>query len=357
MTRATYLTFFGKPRGAAAGEHHGDDEHAEEHDDGAHLGGRCRAPIARRGDDARTTRTATTTTMRPTARTSRPLLLIPIVILASSRCSPADQPDAVASRSAKASRRSRSTSSRVDSVPSTTSSPPAPASRSRSSTAARLLRRVPKAKAAKAAASEVRLRLRRPGVGHGVLRPLGHPCRAQVRQDPALARGRRARLAVAIAFNVAFYGRRNKRLVGLTERNRCSRGGLPVPGEQVLPRRPLRERHRPRRRPPDRQGRLLDQPARPRRHRQRRRQVGARRTGDWVYHNIDQRVVDGAVNGSGWIAAATGPALQPTAIRQGQSVRSAAVRCRSSRCARPRPRQRELKATQPWNHSLIRTGC
>ena len=31
MTRATYLTFFGKPRGAAAGEHHG-DEHAEEHE-------------------------------------------------------------------------------------------------------------------------------------------------------------------------------------------------------------------------------------------------------------------------------------------------------------------------------------
>jgi NADH-quinone oxidoreductase subunit L len=32
MTRATYLTFFGKPRGAAAGEHHGDEAHAEEHE-------------------------------------------------------------------------------------------------------------------------------------------------------------------------------------------------------------------------------------------------------------------------------------------------------------------------------------
>jgi len=31
MTRATYLTFFGKARGAAAGEHHGDG-HAEEHE-------------------------------------------------------------------------------------------------------------------------------------------------------------------------------------------------------------------------------------------------------------------------------------------------------------------------------------
>ncbi len=32
MTRATYLTFFGKARGAAAGEHHGDEAHAEEHE-------------------------------------------------------------------------------------------------------------------------------------------------------------------------------------------------------------------------------------------------------------------------------------------------------------------------------------
>ncbi len=37
MTRATYLTFFGEPRGAAAGEHH-DDEHATDHghDDHGH---------------------------------------------------------------------------------------------------------------------------------------------------------------------------------------------------------------------------------------------------------------------------------------------------------------------------------
>ncbi|MGI9645189.1 MAG: NADH-quinone oxidoreductase subunit 5 family protein [Ilumatobacteraceae bacterium] len=32
MTRATYLTFFGKPRGAAAGEHHDDDHHSEDHE-------------------------------------------------------------------------------------------------------------------------------------------------------------------------------------------------------------------------------------------------------------------------------------------------------------------------------------
>ncbi len=36
-----------------------------------------------------------------------------------------------------------------------------------------------------------------------------------------------------------------------------------------------------------------------------------KRTGEWVYRNIDQRVVDGAVNASGLVASETGHALQP----------------------------------------------
>ena len=39
--------------------------------------------------------------------------------------------------------------------------------------------------------------------------------------------------------------------------------------------------------------------------------VGARKTGLWVYRNIDQRVVDGAVNGSGAAAQGAGSALRP----------------------------------------------
>ena len=39
--------------------------------------------------------------------------------------------------------------------------------------------------------------------------------------------------------------------------------------------------------------------------------IGGRKTGNWVYKNIDQRVVDGAVNGSGAVARGTGGALQP----------------------------------------------
>ncbi|MEI2704778.1 MAG: NADH-quinone oxidoreductase subunit L [Ilumatobacteraceae bacterium] len=38
---------------------------------------------------------------------------------------------------------------------------------------------------------------------------------------------------------------------------------------------------------------------------------GGKRTGDWVYRNVDQRVVDGAVNGSGAAAQGMGSALRP----------------------------------------------
>ncbi len=40
--------------------------------------------------------------------------------------------------------------------------------------------------------------------------------------------------------------------------------------------------------------------------------IGGKRTGEWVYRNVDQKIVDGAVNGSGAAAQGTGGALQPT---------------------------------------------
>jgi NADH-quinone oxidoreductase subunit L len=39
--------------------------------------------------------------------------------------------------------------------------------------------------------------------------------------------------------------------------------------------------------------------------------IGGRRTGEWIYKNVDQTLVDGAVNGSGAVARGTGGALQP----------------------------------------------
>jgi len=39
--------------------------------------------------------------------------------------------------------------------------------------------------------------------------------------------------------------------------------------------------------------------------------IGGRTTSNWIYKNVDQRLVDGAVNGSGTVARGTGHALQP----------------------------------------------
>jgi NADH-quinone oxidoreductase subunit L len=117
--------------------------------------------------------------------------------------------------------------------------------------------------------------------------------------------------ALAIGFCVAFYGRRDRRLVGLTERNRVLRGGflflknkyyLDALYENVIVRAvayPIAKmaywinQH------------VLDATV-------NGVGIGTRRTGQWVYDNIDQRVVDGAVNGSGWAASEAGHAMQPT---------------------------------------------
>ena len=60
---------------------------------------------------------------------------------------------------------------------------------------------------------------------------------------------------------------------GITERNKAGPHRPPGPGEQVLLRLALHRRHRPGHQGPDRPGRLLVQPERPRRRRQRRRVV------------------------------------------------------------------------------------
>ena len=39
--------------------------------------------------------------------------------------------------------------------------------------------------------------------------------------------------------------------------------------------------------------------------------IGGRKTGEWMYRNVDQTLVDGAVNGSGSLARGTGGALRP----------------------------------------------
>ncbi len=117
--------------------------------------------------------------------------------------------------------------------------------------------------------------------------------------------------AIAIAFCVAFYGRRDPRLVGLTERNTALRGGfLFLKNKYYLDKlyengivhavaHPISKsaywvnQH------------VLDATV-------DAVGTGTRATGQWVYDNIDQKVVDGAVNGSGWAASEAGHGLQPT---------------------------------------------
>jgi NADH-quinone oxidoreductase subunit L len=115
---------------------------------------------------------------------------------------------------------------------------------------------------------------------------------------------------VAIAFNVAFYGRRNKRLVGLTERSKIMRGGflflknkyyLDALYEGVI----VRAIAHPIARATNWINQnVIDGVV---------NKVGTstRRTGEWVYDNVDQKLVDGAVNGSGKAASGAGHAMQP----------------------------------------------
>lgn len=117
--------------------------------------------------------------------------------------------------------------------------------------------------------------------------------------------------ALAIGFCLAYYQRRDKRLVGLTERNKFARGGylflknkyyLDVLYNNVFVYTVSR--------PVSKAAYWINQ------------NVldgtvdavgrGGKKSGDWVYKNLDQRIVDGAVNGSGTIASETGHGLQST---------------------------------------------
>jgi NADH-quinone oxidoreductase subunit L len=120
-----------------------------------------------------------------------------------------------------------------------------------------------------------------------------------------------AAYAVAIAFNVAFYGRRDKRLVGLTERSKALRGGflflknkyyLDALYENVIVHSVA---HPIAKAAYWINQKVIDATV-------NEVGIGTRKTGQWVYDNIDQKIVDGAVNGSGWAASEAGHAMQST---------------------------------------------
>ena len=116
--------------------------------------------------------------------------------------------------------------------------------------------------------------------------------------------------AAAIGFCIAFYKNKNPRLVGLTERSRIARGGylflknkyyLDVLYQNVFVyfvSRPLAKATY------WFNQNVIDGVV---------NGVGTsgKKAGNWVYNNIDQKIVDGAVNASGTVASETGHGLQP----------------------------------------------
>ena len=116
--------------------------------------------------------------------------------------------------------------------------------------------------------------------------------------------------ATAIGFCIAFYKNKNPRLVGLTERSRIARGGylflknkyyLDVLYQNVFVyfvSRPLAKATY------WLNQNVIDGVV---------NGVGTsgKKAGNWVYNNIDQKIVDGAVNASGTVASETGHGLQP----------------------------------------------
>ncbi len=295
MTRATYLTFFGEPRGASAGEHHDDDHGAHDahadHGHGAHDSHADHGHDAHGHDDHAS----------HGPRESGPLITIPLVILATLAIS----------------------AGLINATPF-------------GSNWENLKKWVePRAEVVSATG------IAQPHGSHGETRGLvvtsgapsaeaGHksPCGSETPESgvcyaPQLKHApfkwSKAALSLAIVFSgmiiswllcVQLYTRKNKALVGLTQRNKVLGAGyaflenkyyLDHLYEKVVVKAIAY---------PISRGaywinqNVLDGIV-------NGAGIGSRKIAGWVYRNVDQKVVDGAVNGAGSAAQGAGGALQP----------------------------------------------
>jgi NADH-quinone oxidoreductase subunit L len=339
MTRATYLIFFGEPRGAAAGEHHGDEEHSEEFEmETLTVGAHIDAPVASTPVPARYADGDYDGVMdgltggegsagdephggsghaageadsdhHEGPHESGPLILVPIVILAFF---------------ALFSGFTNATPLGEDWERVKTYVEPRPVEvpideylASGPGESLRLV--LPNAEEDEGPGEEAgEAEHGKVGCGYDVPEP-GTACffPAVTHAEPTinkifLSLGVVAvAYAIAIAFNVAYYGRKNKHLNGLTKRSRSLRAGylflknkyyLDYLYENVIVHAIAH---------PIAKGtywfnqKVLDATV---------DQVGetTKNTGIWVYDNIDQKIIDGAVDGSGQVASEAGHALQPT---------------------------------------------
>jgi len=252
MTRATYLTFFGKPRGAAAGEHH-DDEHADAHAD-AHAGVGAHTADAHDAHGATAHDAHGHDDAHAGPHESPPLITVPLIILAALAL----------------------VSGFLNAAP---------------------------------FEIEKFTEWVQPvfdGVNFPVLDHAPFEWAKAVPSILLLIAG----FVISVAVCRALYGEKATPLKGLTQRVAPLRWGytfvankyyLDVLYEKVIVRgvaHPIAKAAY------WTNQNILDRTV-------NEAGIGARRFGGWIYRNIDQRVVDGAVNGSGAAARGSGGALQP----------------------------------------------
>jgi NADH-quinone oxidoreductase subunit L len=296
MTRATYLTFFGQARGAAAGEHH--DDHADAHADHGHDAHVAHGAHGDHGQDAHAAHDAHGA---HGPHESPKLITVPLVILAALALTAGLANATPFGSSWERFKKYVEPSPAFVAAESTMASGPGEA-----------IRIVEVTTATDAGGKEAKA-----GCSYE------NPAPGEVCYFPAVSHAKfkwsKGLLSLAIVaaglvsswiFSVQYYTRRNRRLVGLTERSRVLRGGyqflwnkyyLDVLYEKYIVRAVAY--------PIAKATNWFNQNA-----------IDgvvngsgriSRRIAGWVYRNIDQRVVDGAVNTSGAAARGTGGALRP----------------------------------------------
>jgi NADH-quinone oxidoreductase subunit L len=290
MTRATYLTFFGKARGAAAGEHHDEhDAHADAHD----------SHDAHATHDAHDSHDAHGADHGP--HESPKLITVPLMILAALAL--------VAGLSNATPFGSDWERFKKYVEPSAAYVPIESHMATGPGEAIIVPQQNTSAEGGESKYDE----------GCAVVAPeAGMACYFPTVKHAPFKWSKAALSLIIVAFGlisswmfcVQYYTRRNKRLVGLTERSKVLRGGytflwnkyyLDALYEKVIVRsiaHPIAAAAA------WVNQNILDSIV---------NGVGkvSRRIAGWVYRNIDQRVVDGAVNGSGAAARGTGGALRP----------------------------------------------
>jgi NADH-quinone oxidoreductase subunit L len=293
MTRATYLTFFGEPRGAAAGEHH-DEEHGHDahasHDDHGHD------DHGHDSHDAHATHDSHDDHASHGPRESGLIITVPLILLATLALSSGflNAP----AFGEKWENLKKWVEPRAEVVSVTGIAKPA------------------------GAHGETRVAAEKADGHHaspcGSETPVGGVCYApQLKHAPF--KWWKAGMSVGIVFlgmilswllSVQLYTRKNKKLVGLTERNKVLGAGysflankyyLDTLYEKIIVRSIAH---------PISRGaywfnqNVLDGIV-------NGAGTSTRKTAGWVYRNVDQKLVDGAVNGAGTSAENAGGALQP----------------------------------------------